>query len=92
MQYFLSLLVFIVALVKLPAGTKANSWFKMNAGQTGFYRVNYHTENWQNLVQQLNTSHQVIVVLLISNLLSGVYCCFYLYSEGFSLGFLSKFY
>lgn len=47
-------------LVKLPSGTKASSWIKMNAGQTGFYRVNYENENWNKLVHQLNASHQVI--------------------------------
>lgn len=60
MQIF-SLLISVFVLVKLPAGTKENSWIKMNAGQTGFYRVNYQRENWQKLVHQLNTSHQVIV-------------------------------
>lgn len=60
MQIF-SLLISVFVLVKLPAGTKENSWIKMNAGQTGFYRVSYQRENWQKLVHQLNTSHQVIV-------------------------------
>lgn len=58
----------------------------MNAGQTGFYRVNYQTENWHKLVQQLNTFNQVTVIVLLSNFLTGVcwlYCCFYLYSEVF---------
>ena len=66
------LLIIVFALVKLPAGTTENSWFKMNAGQTGFYRVNYQTENWHKLVQQLNTSHQVTGIVLLSTFLSGV--------------------
>ena len=73
----LYLLIFVFILVKLPAGTKENSWFKMNVGQTGFYRVNYQIENWQKLVRQLNTSHQVTVIVLLSNLLSGVCYCFH---------------
>ncbi|XP_078360605.1 endoplasmic reticulum aminopeptidase 1-like [Oculina patagonica] len=46
--------------VHLPSGTKASSWIKMNAGQTGFYRVNYENENWKKLVHQLNASHQTL--------------------------------
>ena len=34
----------------------------MNAGQTGFYRVNYERDNWDKLINQLNTSHQVIKI------------------------------
>ena len=86
---YLLLLVFI--LVKLPAGTKEN-WFKMNVGQTGFYRVNYQTDNWQKLVRQLSTSHKVTVIVLLSALLSGVCCFFHGCSEGFSLCSLSKFF
>ena len=55
----LYILIFVFILVKLPAGTKENVWFKMNFNQTGFYRVNYQTDNWQKLVRQLNTSHLV---------------------------------
>lgn len=32
----------------------------MNAGQSGFYRVNYEAENWHKLIHQLNTNHQVM--------------------------------
>ena len=47
------------ALVDLPEKTLSQSWIKMNAGQTGFYRVNYDANNWRKLVDQLNTDHQV---------------------------------
>ena len=38
--------------IKYPKG-----WLKLNAGQFGFYRVNYDSDNWQALVQQLKTDH-----------------------------------
>ena len=93
MQIF-SLLMYVFTSVKLPLGTKENSWIKMNAGQTGFYRVNYYTENWQKLINQLKTSHQVAVhfyITLLSNLLSRV-CTRIRGSEDLSLGSLTKFY
>ena len=45
--------------VSLPQGTNDNSWIKMNAGQSGYYRVNYDPTNWARLGHQLNTNHQV---------------------------------
>ena len=39
------------ALLTLPAARPAEDWYKVNAGQTGFYRVNYTGENWQRLAQ-----------------------------------------
>lgn len=47
------------ALVDLPVATRDQSWIKMNAGQTGFYRVNYDENNWRKLADQLNTDHKV---------------------------------
>ena len=47
------------ALVDLPEATRNQSWIKMNAGQTGFYRVNYDENNWRKLADQLNTDHKV---------------------------------
>lgn len=46
-------------LVHLPRAISTNSWIKMNAGQSGFYRVNYEIDNWEKLIHQLNTDHQV---------------------------------
>ena len=37
------------AVVSLPAASPASDWYKVNADQTGFYRVNYTNEDWQRL-------------------------------------------
>ncbi|CAB4005515.1 glutamyl aminopeptidase-like [Paramuricea clavata] len=34
-------------------------WVKGNIGQTGYYRVNYPTKNWELLAQQLQYNHSV---------------------------------
>ena len=59
------------ALVDLPEATHNQSWIKMNAGQTGFYRVNYDENNWRKLADQLNTDHKV----------NNISCPLYLYRE-----------
>lgn len=58
-KYRLSSLV-----VHVHHAISGNSWIKMNAGQTGFYRVNYENENWMKLIHQLNTHHQVNKVFI----------------------------
>ena len=35
---------------QLDVTAEDDGWFKVNAGQTGFYRVNYDNEDWQRLV------------------------------------------
>ena len=35
--------------IALPAASPADDWYKVNAGQTGFYRVNYTSEDWERL-------------------------------------------
>ena len=42
-----------------PTAGNANDWYIFNLQQSGFYRVNYDTENWNNLINQLNTDHTV---------------------------------
>ncbi len=37
------------AVLTLPAASPAEDWYKVNADQTGFYRVNYAAEDWQRL-------------------------------------------
>ena len=31
----------------------------MNAGQSGFYRVNFERDNWDKLISQLERDHKV---------------------------------
>ena len=34
-------------------------WLKGNAGRTGFYRVNYEQQQWDQLTSQLEQDHTV---------------------------------
>lgn len=38
-------------------------WFIINKQQTGYYRVNYDDDNWNRIIQQLNTDYTKIHVL-----------------------------
>ena len=37
----------------------SGSLIKGNAGQFGFYRVNYDDEGWRDIIRILNNSHMV---------------------------------
>ncbi|VVC40906.1 Hypothetical protein CINCED_3A003082 [Cinara cedri] len=39
------------------------AWFIFNLQSSGFYRVNYDSDNWKHIVQQLNVSYEAIPVL-----------------------------
>ncbi|NXR04536.1 AMPN Aminopeptidase, partial [Sagittarius serpentarius] len=39
------------------------SWLLLNLNVSGYFRVNYNQENWDQLLKQLSTSHQVIPVI-----------------------------
>ncbi|XP_064472131.1 glutamyl aminopeptidase-like isoform X2 [Ornithodoros turicata] len=45
--------------VQIPFDGTAK-WIKANTNQTGFYRVNYENSNWEALIEQLNTDHEVL--------------------------------
>ena len=45
-----------VSLPNLPSNIK---WIIGNIGQFGYYRMNYDTETWENIIQQLKTNHLV---------------------------------
>lgn len=36
-----------------------NQWYLLNLRSSGFYRVNYNTENWKALINQLKANHSV---------------------------------
>lgn len=40
-----------------------DQWVIFNLQETGYYRVNYDDNNWNLLVQQLNTDHRAIHVI-----------------------------
>ena len=42
------------AVVAVPAPRPSDDWFKVNAGQTGFYRVNYSRDDWQRLAPAIS--------------------------------------
>ncbi|NXB34026.1 AMPN Aminopeptidase, partial [Eulacestoma nigropectus] len=39
------------------------SWLLLNINVTGYFRVNYNQENWDKLLSQLGTDHEVIPVI-----------------------------
>jgi len=49
-------------------------WLKGNAGQTGFYRVNYEQQQWDQLTDQMDTNHKVGINAMANY--SVEYCCF----------------
>ena len=42
------------AVVTLPAATPSDDWYKVNADQTGFFRVNYSADDWQRLASAIS--------------------------------------
>lgn len=36
-----------------------SDWYIVNIQQFGYFRVNYEAQNWQALINQLNTDHKV---------------------------------
>ena len=40
--------------IALPAASPADDWYKVNSGQTGFYRVNYTSEDWERLAPAIS--------------------------------------
>ncbi|XP_026712274.1 aminopeptidase N [Athene cunicularia] len=41
----------------------SSSWLLLNLNVSGYFRVNYNQENWDQLLGQLTTDHQVIPVI-----------------------------
>lgn len=41
------------------------AWVLANVNVTGYYRVNYDLGNWERLLIQLNTDHEVHLIKLL---------------------------
>ncbi|KAJ8281244.1 hypothetical protein GJAV_G00065240 [Gymnothorax javanicus] len=46
-----------------PMKVTGNEWVLANVNITGYYRVNYDSDNWERLLSQLNSKHQLIPVI-----------------------------
>ncbi|XP_061100577.1 aminopeptidase N-like [Conger conger] len=46
-----------------PLTATGNEWVLANVNMTGYYRVNYDSDNWEHLLNQLNSDHQSIPVI-----------------------------
>lgn len=46
-----------------PVRATGKAWVLANVNVSGYYRVNYDPDNWESLLNQLNTDHQLIPVL-----------------------------
>ncbi|XP_064191655.1 aminopeptidase N-like [Anguilla rostrata] len=46
-----------------PLAATGNEWVLANVNVTGYYRVNYDSDNWERLLNQLNSDHQLIPVI-----------------------------
>ena len=42
------------AVITLPVATPSDDWYKVNSDQTGFFRVNYASEDWQRLAPAIS--------------------------------------
>ncbi|XP_017572753.1 aminopeptidase Ey [Pygocentrus nattereri] len=43
--------------------TVGEDWVLLNLNLTGHYRVNYNVENWERILNQLNSNHQAVPVI-----------------------------
>ena len=43
--------------IALPSTAPPQDWFKVNSGQTGFYRVNYSSDDWERLAPAISAGH-----------------------------------
>lgn len=49
--------------VHKPMKVSRGDWVLANTNVSGYYRVNYDPENWERLLKQLNSNHQVIPLI-----------------------------
>ena len=50
------------------AAPGSDFFIKGNAGQFGFYRVNYDDEGWKDIINLMNKSHKVLQINIELNL------------------------
>ena len=43
------------AVISVPAVRPSDDWYKVNSDQTGFFRVNYESEDWERLAPAIST-------------------------------------
>ena len=41
--------------LRLPPAAGGDNWFKVNPGETGFFRVNYAAADWQRLLPAIRS-------------------------------------
>uniref|UniRef100_A0A8C1QGU6 Aminopeptidase n=1 Tax=Cyprinus carpio TaxID=7962 RepID=A0A8C1QGU6_CYPCA len=58
-----NVIVFSYAAFHSDMKATGNEWVLVNLNITGYYRVNYDTENWERLLNQLTENHEVIPVI-----------------------------
>ncbi|MED6292745.1 hypothetical protein CHARACLAT_003605 [Characodon lateralis] len=46
-----------------PMRVSGDEWVLANTNVSGYFRVNYDVDNWDRLLSQLNTNHQVLSVM-----------------------------
>ena len=62
--------VFIVVLLDKSIQLDSTvSWVKANAGQTGFYRVNYDMSDWMQFITMLHNRHIVRAVFIVCSII-----------------------
>eukprot|EP00522_Entomoneis_paludosa_P006398 CAMPEP_0172452440 /NCGR_PEP_ID=MMETSP1065-20121228/10097_1 /TAXON_ID=265537 /ORGANISM="Amphiprora paludosa, Strain CCMP125" /LENGTH=680 /DNA_ID=CAMNT_0013204495 /DNA_START=144 /DNA_END=2186 /DNA_ORIENTATION=+ len=66
--------------LKIKEWIEAGLWFKLNVGQSGFYRVSYNTKQWEKLAQVMNPDGP----LSVTDRLGLISDCFAAGKAGFS--------
>ncbi|TSL68185.1 Aminopeptidase N [Bagarius yarrelli] len=56
-----------------PLKARKDEWILANLNVSGYYRVNYDSENWERLLGQLTTNHQKIPVINRAQILSDAF-------------------
>uniref|UniRef100_A0AAR2KXA7 Aminopeptidase n=1 Tax=Pygocentrus nattereri TaxID=42514 RepID=A0AAR2KXA7_PYGNA len=60
---FMSHFLMLLQAVHKPMKVSRGQWVLANVNVSGYYRVNYDLENWERLLSQLNSNHQIIPVI-----------------------------